>query len=362
MNLYLKVLNNEIIAVNTEKINCDYEGKIVNSIKDLDRYIISEEMEAIIQNIIEPEIDHIQLSSFNIKHWVSNRSFGELIDMFESGEIIKPDMQRDFVWDSIKCSRLIESIVLGLPITPLFLLEIDTNKYELIDGLQRLTALTNYVTGKPWYSANNSATTNRQIAAKLSSKIADDIAGKTFGQLSDDFKRIIKRSTIPLIEFKQLDPDNFDSKYLIFERINTGSEKLNPMQIRKALAYGSFIKSLYENTNIIPDFLKLFSNNSIKKDSHIEAFLRIIVMSDIVFKRFEPNTLGINHILNEYCETHKNNIIEKDYLEKFKRALTFCYETFSQPSDMFKRVEIDSTQNYHFEGNMNISILESFLG
>ena len=57
-------------------------------------------------------------NKFTIKRWVSNRSIGELIDMFDSGEIIKPTMQRNLVWDSIKCSRLIESVLMGLPIPP----------------------------------------------------------------------------------------------------------------------------------------------------------------------------------------------------------------------------------------------------
>lgn len=66
-----------------------------------------------------------------------------------------------------------------------------------------------------------------------------ELIGKSFDQLEPEYQRIIKRSTIPLIEFRQIGPNDYSSKYLIFERINTGSVKLNSMQIRKSLAYMS---------------------------------------------------------------------------------------------------------------------------
>ena len=175
--------------------------------KNTDLSFSNEELEQQLETFFESHKKDNQdsLERYDIKHWVSNRSFGELIDMYESGEIIRPDMQRSFVWDSIKCSRLIESIIIGLPIPPFFLLEVGKNRYELIDGFQRLTSLVNYVKGRPWNYTPES--TGRTIAAKLSGGVSEEVEGKTFDQLSDDYKRIIKRSTIPLIEFRQITPE-----------------------------------------------------------------------------------------------------------------------------------------------------------
>ena len=174
MELFLEISEREIINVFTEKFDNSFKRIEFKSIDDFyskfesEQYFCSEEIEEKINELIDPTENNDSLSTFNIKHWVSNRSFGELIDMFENGEIIKPEMQREFVWDSLKCSRLIESIILGLPIPPLFLLEVDNNKYELIDGLQRLTTLYNFVKGYPWQGKSE---IKKNVPSKLSKKV-----------------------------------------------------------------------------------------------------------------------------------------------------------------------------------------------
>ena len=298
------------------------------------------------------------LEEYKIKHWVSNRSFGELIDMFENDEIIVPKMQRHFVWNSMQCSRLIESIILGLPIPPLFLLEVEDNRYELIDGFQRLTTLSNYVNGRPWDYVKKEKDNTK--ASKLSSKVAEEIAGKTFDHLEQKYKTKIKRSTIPLIEFRQLDPQNLDSKYLIFERINTGSIKLNAMQIRKSLSYGKFMESLYKIGNELSEFNKYFTHKSLQNDRNIEALLRINCFYSYFYdKDYEIERNGIKQILNQYCEKKKNDSIKKEFVEKLKTALSIVDSSFDE-NEKFKKVERKG-EKYVFVGNINISIMESLI-
>lgn len=363
MKLYIKIENNEILQIEDEKIEDNFEELEVNNIEEFYKKIekfekLDEELDEKLASFFEKtEEGKDTLNQYNIKHWVSNRSFGELIDMYENDEIIKPKMQRKFVWDSLKCSRLIESIIMGLPIPPLFLLEIDKNKYEIIDGFQRLSTVSNYIGGKPWNSDTDS---KRKITSKLSSKVSEEIKGKTFKELNPEYQRILKRSTIPLIEFKQLTPDDLTSKYLIFERINTGSEKLSPMQIRKSLSYGKLIESLYKYSEINKDFVNLFSRINRNKDSHIEAFLRIYVMNAIYLKKYILKKEGIKHILDDFCETQKDKEITDEYFKKFEDAFLKCKNFFKEKKNMFKRVEMDNDK-YIFVGNINISIMESLI-
>lgn len=364
MKLYIQIENGIISNVDVEENQICTIEVVANTLDEmfieLEKYgQLDEEIENKISDLYENETERESITAYNIKHWVSNRSFGELIDMFNCGEIKKPAMQREFVWDAQKSSRLIESIILGLPIPPLFLLEVGNNEYELIDGFQRLTTVTNYVNGAPWNAVENGKNKRK---SKLSGKIMEELIGKSFEQLEPEYQRIIKRSTIPLIEFRQIGPDDYSSKYLIFERINTGSVKLNSMQIRKSLAYGDFITSLYETADACEGLKKIFSNNALKKDAHVEALLRVIAMSDIYYNGYDIEKAGINNILNSYCEKNKNKKIEKEYITYLSQAIEFMYSIFGDIKFIFRKVEKTKDNELIFVGNLNVSILEAMLG
>lgn len=372
MKIYYENLQGQIENVSDEKFtdselfieaeSYDEMYQKLNMIGEL-----SQEVEESLAYFFETEIaeEADSLMTFDIKHWVSNRSFGELIDMYHTGEILKPQMQRNFVWDPLKCSRLIESIILGLPIPPLFLLEVEKNSYEIIDGFQRLTTLYNFVRGYPWNHIYKSDKDESSRSAKLSSKVSKEISGKTFNQLEPDYQRIIKRSTLPLIEFKQLSPDDdFGSKFLIFERINTGSEKLTPMQIRRSLAYGPYIKSMYEFTNSNNLFNNLFTIGNLKKDLNVEAMIRIFMVVDYIDSRFIIDNSGIKNNLNKYCESKRNEEFDEENKEIFNAAFSKVLNVFGGTqinNKMFRRVYKNDDGEYIPTGNLNISILEAFM-
>lgn len=364
MKLYIQIENGIVNNVDVEENQiCNVEvsaDTLDEMFIELEEYgKLDEEIESKISDLFDNETEKESVTAYNIKHWVSNRSFGELIDMFNCGEIRKPAMQREFVWDAQKSSRLVESIILGLPIPPLFLLEVKNNEYELIDGFQRLTTVANYVNGNPW---NIVSSGKKKRKSKLSGKIMEELIGKSFDQLAPEYQRIIKRSTIPLIEFRQIGPEDYSSKYLIFERINTGSVKLNSMQIRKSLAYGEFIISLYNTADSCNELKSIFSNSALKKDAHVEAVLRIIVMSDIYYRGYKVEKSGINNILNNYCEINKNKEIKKEYIMDLSKAMRTMYAIFEDAKYIFRKVEKSKDDELVFAGNLNVSILEAMLG
>jgi hypothetical protein len=89
---------------------------------------------AVLLEAVHSQVKKVQTNSLDL-------SFNELMDMYEQGElIVNPDYQRAFRWSEGKESRFIESLVLGMPIPPIFVIEQDDGKYELIDGLQRLSS------------------------------------------------------------------------------------------------------------------------------------------------------------------------------------------------------------------------------
>lgn len=69
----------------------------------------------------EIEDDYSDDSLFNISSWGADLSFRELVSMYNDNELVKPELQRKYVWDKIEASRFIESILLGLPVPSIFL-------------------------------------------------------------------------------------------------------------------------------------------------------------------------------------------------------------------------------------------------
>ncbi|TCD45948.1 DUF262 domain-containing protein [Streptococcus sp. X16XC17] len=181
--LYINVIDKEILEVTDQKVD-DFEVIDVSTIDGFSRleYVVSEAIEAKLEGIFSEKEEVI--NSFDIKVSTENRSFNELADMFQERDIDIPDVQRKFVWDTQKCSKLIESILMGLPIPPLFFMEKGQNKYEVIDGLQRLTAISNFILGNNWGSITNSV--QRNVPAKLSSNVDSSIANKRFDELSPE--------------------------------------------------------------------------------------------------------------------------------------------------------------------------------
>src|SRR5690242_5937089 len=85
-----------------------------------------------------------QINSFGADFTVDG-----LVARFERGDIFRPSFQRGFVWTPVQASRFIESILLGLPIPSVFLYrEEDTNRHLIVDGLQRLSTLHAFATGR----------------------------------------------------------------------------------------------------------------------------------------------------------------------------------------------------------------------
>ncbi|WP_270994643.1 DUF262 domain-containing protein [Listeria seeligeri] len=355
--IYVRIMNNEILDI-TNNENVDFEAVDVNDLDEAVDYFSNKEWtydEIIVtdlERLFEEEENVLEI--YDIKVSTENRSFNELADMFSEKEIEIPDMQRSFVWDTNKCSKLIESILIGLPIPPLFFMDKGDNLYEVIDGLQRLTAISNFILGNNWGNITNSV--QRNNTAKLSPNVDSTIRGKRFVDLIASQQKKIKRSTITVIDFRQIGSEGEKAKYLIFERINTGSELLNPMQIRKALAYGEFMSSLYEAANNSTTLISIFGKQYLNKDRHVEFMLGVYATYKVLKNEYELKSQYQKYILNDFCEHLKEEIIEKQFVENFNKQLLSALDFFEK-KDIFKKV--DKEGNYH--GNRNNNISEVFL-
>ncbi|WP_206282005.1 hypothetical protein [Streptococcus sp. X16XC17] len=131
---------------------------------------------------------------------------------------------------------------------------------------------------------------------------------------------------------------------------------LNAMQIRKALAYGGFISSLYENANKSEPLRVIFGKQHINKDRHVEFLLGVYVTYKILQGKFQSDSRYQKYILNDFCEENKDDIIESDFIELFNKNLELLEQNFDTRS-IFKKV--DDQGNFH--GNRNNNIAEVLL-
>lgn len=152
-------------------------------------------------------------------------SFNELYDMYKNKElIIDPEYQRLFRWEEEKQSRFIESLILEMPIPPIYVIEKEDGVYELIDGLQRISSYLNF-------RGEKLIKTNKGKSLKLiGCDIIKELNKFTFDDLPTAIQIKLKRSFIRVEVVKKESEPNV--KYHIFKRLNNGGQLLSAQEIR----------------------------------------------------------------------------------------------------------------------------------
>ena len=204
-------------------------------------------------------------------------SYGELLNLHNSKEIIiRPEYQRLFRWSNEQRSRLIESILLGLPIPPIFLIENDDGVLELIDGLQRTSSVLQFL--------DHEAIDQPQLRLE-GCDIIKSLNGLVFHDLPTSLRLKLKRSPIrATIINKSGDPI---VKYEMFKRLNTGGSLLSAQEIRNCssrmiVGGDSFYESIQEMAQL-PEFRRSISRlpeTSIEKKGDEELVLRYFAVTD----------------------------------------------------------------------------------
>lgn len=342
-------------------------------------------------------------------------SFNELVDMYKDNElIITPDYQRLFRWSEANQSRFIESLLLEMPIPPIFVVEKEEGVYELIDGLQRISSylhfrgeLKNYngslisylddepdldivdectdedlltdITNQDTCGVNDNVVETQEdnILTLTGCDICPGLNGLTYETLPKTLVIRLKRSFIRVeVIRKESDPR---LRYHMFKRLNTGGEMLSHQEIRNCTIrllspqFNDFIIKLSNNT----DFQKCIENISIMKK--MAKYDQELVLRYFAFKdNLDQYSHDINPFLTEYLEqvslneSFDYNEAEELFSLTFKiLASTLGEKSFSPVAD--KRVPHETRKLarkfaiYHFEAialciSFNIDKLKTILG
>lgn len=220
---------------------------------EFDNETNSEELELEVQPIIDDSGKDRKL--FTHPYDFIIRSLKDQVD--DGTLVLADDFQRRRVWDDTKASRLIESLLINVPIPVCYFAELEDGSYSVIDGQQRLTAIYRYLNDK----------------FKLRSlRIRSDLNKKKFSQLGISDRRSIQSRSIRCILIQK--ESHPEIRFDVFDRLNSNSVKLNRQELRNSLYKGDLnklIKELSENET----FKKLRrSENVDKRMNDCEMILR----------------------------------------------------------------------------------------
>lgn len=184
---------------------------------------------------------------------------------------LNPEFQRRDRWDNRKRSRFIESIIMNVPIPPVFLGEDEYGTYVVLDGRQRLTAVYEFL-------KNSFPLEDLTVWVELNNKRYADLE-------QSGLNRTLTRRFIPaILLLKESSPE---VKYDVFDRLNTGGVKANEMEIRNAVFRGDFTKLIQELSGYsnfrklwdIPEDPKALSvNNLYSTMGDVEYVLRFFAL------------------------------------------------------------------------------------
>lgn len=154
-----------------------------------------------------------------------------LVEQWNSKLLILPEIQREYVWDDSRASRLIESLILNIPIPVLYFAETDEAKYEIIDGHQRIRSIVRFL-------GDEFPLTGLQVLTEYKRL--------RMHKLPPREQRFLKMRTLRaiIIAFES----HPSMKFEIFERLNSGSIVLNAQELRNSMYRGTFNRLLHDLT------------------------------------------------------------------------------------------------------------------
>ena len=264
------------------------------------------------------EDDHNEAPPSDIVSYNELRSCADLFRMYDDGILtIDPDFQRDVVWPSSQQTRFIDSLIKQLPIPSMCIaLDYKTEKWIVIDGLQRMATIIKFLKGDDWRLARL-----EDIDKEIAGKSAAAIRNST-GKLRTYFARVQNQSLpINVLRCDFSKKSHMEYLFTIFHRLNSGGIKLNNQEIRNCIYNGPF-NDLLSRLDRRPDWRKV--NRMTKEGSNYRFVKQELILRFFAFLDRRDQYKGqIAKFLNDYMHKHRtpedNFLTEKEVI--FNRVL-----------------------------------------
>jgi hypothetical protein len=229
------------------------------------------------------------------------RSCADLFRLFETKKLeIQPDFQREVVWNHGDQSRFIDSLVKQLPIPSMcFSLDYKTQKWKVIDGLQRMSSIISFLSSQPWRLKSL-----EDIHPLLrGSRNVDLMSGDAEQQrLFTTVQDVSIPITVLRCDYSQ--PAHMQYLFTIFHRLNSGGVRLNNQEIRNCIYTGSFNTCLKKFDATDPNWIKMKKRiwGSAGRFRSVELLLRALAFTERLYE-YDGN---LARFLNRYMHDHAN--------------------------------------------------------
>jgi uncharacterized protein with ParB-like and HNH nuclease domain len=196
---------------------------------------------------------------------------------------IHPEYQRRLVWDKTKMSLFIESLLMNIPIPPIFLYEYDYGRYEVMDGQQRLSTIM-------YFYENQFQLKGLEHWKELN--------GRTYADLPPLLKRALDRrrisASVILTESASTEEQKTKLRRFVFNRLNTGGQKLNKQELRNSNYAGNFNallirlagNNLFDDIWGIPRYSENIRDGNISRKLAENALFKRMIDCEIVLRFF----------------------------------------------------------------------------
>jgi uncharacterized protein with ParB-like and HNH nuclease domain len=285
----------------------------------------------------------IELKSKEIHTENLSMSIGEIISMYSDGDLdIHPEFQRFYRWSDNQKSKLIESILLNIPIPSIFVAQRADGIWDVVDGLQRLSTVLEFI---GVLKDNDDQLipplqlTKTNLLPALEEKKWDTDEPNSFTEAQ---QRYFKRSRLNFVIIQK--ESDSSSKYELFQRLNTGGSSLTPQEVRNCLLimsnekYFEKLKELSENQHF-QETINI-SDKNIDEQYDKELISRFLVLKDA-----DPSELSSVTDLGVYLDDEIVKYFDANFesweqtKELFERTFKLINENVGD--DAFKRFNID---------------------
>lgn len=287
--------------------------------------------------ILESEEQDAQqeTTTYEVRSYGADYTIQVLYQKLIDGSIVIPEFQRNYVWKVPQASKLVESFLIGLPVPPIFLAkDPETQKLLVVDGNQRLKTIKGF---------KDKIFPKTERVFRLVD-VAPIFTGKTYDELEGNLKRKLDDSVLRSIIVEQIEPNDNQSVYHLFQRLNSGGTVLTNQEIRNCIFSGK-LNDLLKRLNEYSPWRKLY-----KKDrpddrmKDVELILRFLALFYDNDNYEKPMNEFLNTFMAKNRKIDETKIVQMENI--FKSTIDFIYNSLT-PESLRPR------------GNLNVAVFDS---